>query len=123
VVHALFDTNILIDDLKGDSRARSELLGCVAGYVSRIAWIELLVGADTVPLKRAALKELKALWVLDVTEGIARRTVEVRQQHRKLKLPDAIIYATALEHGLTLVTRNTRDFNETMPNVRIPYAA
>ncbi len=28
-----------------------------------------------------------------------------------IKLPDAIIAATALVHGLTLITRNTKDFN------------
>ncbi len=34
---------------------------------------------------------------------------EIRKTNR-IKLPDAIIYATALVNNLTLITRNTSDF-------------
>jgi predicted nucleic acid-binding protein len=37
-----------------------------------------------------------------------------------MKLPDAVIYATALVAGRTLVTFNTRDFAASMPHVLIP---
>jgi len=33
----------------------------------------------------------------------------LRQQHR-IKIPDAVIAATALLHGLSLITRNLSDF-------------
>ncbi|WP_151088219.1 PIN domain-containing protein [Hymenobacter baengnokdamensis] len=38
-----------------------------------------------------------------------QKTIQLRQQY-KVKLPDAIIAATALVHGLPILTRNTRDF-------------
>ena len=38
-----------------------------------------------------------------------QQTILLRQQ-RRVKLPDAIIAATALVHGLPLLTRNTADF-------------
>jgi hypothetical protein len=44
----------------------------------------------------------------------------VRKQ-RKLKLPDAIILATAQTADRLLITRNTRDFPADDPSVRIPY--
>jgi predicted nucleic acid-binding protein len=40
---------------------------------------------------------------------------------RKLKLPDAFILATAQTASVLLVTRNTRDFSSTDPQIRIPY--
>ena len=39
----------------------------------------------------------------------------------ELKLPDAIIFATADVEGRLLVTRNTRDFSPDDPGVRVPY--
>jgi hypothetical protein len=38
-----------------------------------------------------------------------------------MKLPDAIIQATAEGAGRVLITRNTRDFPASTPGVRIPY--
>jgi hypothetical protein len=39
-----------------------------------------------------------------------QRVINIRQQKR-IKLPDAIIAATAMEYSSVLVTRNTKDFN------------
>lgn len=39
-----------------------------------------------------------------------------------VKLPDAIILATARIHGRVLATRNTRDFPESLEGVLMPYA-
>ena len=47
----------------------------------------------------------------------------VTEVYARLKLPDAIQAAMALEHQLTLVTRNTRDFKPGgVPGVLIPYS-
>ena len=37
------------------------------------------------------------------------------------KLPDALILATARDREITLLTRNTKDFPEDDPNIRVPY--
>ena len=42
---------------------------------------------------------------------MVKRTIELCKQN-KIKLPDAIIAATALTEGFTLVTRNTGDFKK-----------
>jgi predicted nucleic acid-binding protein len=41
---------------------------------------------------------------------VTAKTIHLRRTYKKLKLGDAIIAATALVHGFTLVTRNTKDF-------------
>ena len=47
--------------------------------------------------------------VIGLDEPIIQQTMRLRQQ-RRLKLPDAVIAATALVRGLTLITRNVSDF-------------
>jgi predicted nucleic acid-binding protein len=44
-----------------------------------------------------------------VDRTVAERAGRLRRR-TGLRIADALIAATALEHGLTLVTRNTRDF-------------
>jgi predicted nucleic acid-binding protein len=55
--------------------------------------------------------------ILQLTEDVVSRSITVRKL-RKTKLPDAIIAATALVYELTLITRNTKDF-ENIPNIKI----
>jgi predicted nucleic acid-binding protein len=54
--------------------------------------------------------------ILPVTRSVAERwgVLEGRRQlaGKPLNVPDGQIAATALEHGLTLVTRNVKDFEE-----------
>ena len=47
--------------------------------------------------------------VLTITQEIAEQAVSLRRKNR-IKLPDALIQATAQKHNALLVTRNTRDF-------------
>ena len=49
--------------------------------------------------------------IYSLTERIVVRTIALRQTH-KIKLPDAVIAATAFIHNLTLLTRNTSDFKQ-----------
>lgn len=47
--------------------------------------------------------------VFELEQGIKLKTAEIRKAH-KIKLPDAIIAASALTYDLTLLTRNVGDF-------------
>ncbi len=50
--------------------------------------------------------------VLPLSEEIIQQTVRLRRQHKSVKLPDAIIAATALVNGLTLLSTNDSDFEK-----------
>ncbi|MCG9880494.1 MAG: type II toxin-antitoxin system VapC family toxin [Bacteroidia bacterium] len=47
--------------------------------------------------------------VFELEKSVKIKTAQIRRAH-KIKLPDAIIAATALVHDLILITRNTSDF-------------
>ena len=51
----------------------------------------------------------------------ARLVVQLRKKGQPLPVLDSMIAATALEHGLTIATRNTRDFRKTGVKVFDPF--
>jgi predicted nucleic acid-binding protein len=48
--------------------------------------------------------------VISLDAEVTERTILLRRVYKKLKLGDAIIAASAIVHGLTVVTRNVADF-------------
>jgi len=85
---------------------------------------EICKGIDLLPVsqKRSGLQiwldvEVRSWFagrILPVTESIAERwghlAATAKQRGIAVAVVDGVIAATALEHGLTLVTRNVRDF-------------
>ncbi len=88
-------------------------------YISLITWMDVMVGTDETDTLTADFLH-SYFSVLPITQPIAEQAVMLRKQ-RRIKLPDAIIQATAQIHQCLLVTRNRRDFPESMAGVRIPY--
>jgi len=119
-VKAVFDTNILIDYLSGSSKAKNEIDSFDEIYVSLITWMEVLVGAAEGEEESEIREFLRRFRVHAVDEGVAERAVDIRRRER-LRLPDAIIWATAQQLGALLVTRNTRDFPSQNRGIRVPY--
>ena len=122
MVKALFDTNILIDYLNGIVAAKTELdryYGKDDKAISVVTWMEVLVGTtpETDNVTRGFLAGFQSL---PIDAPVASRSVEIRKNH-KIKLPDAIVWATAQVHGRILVTRNTKDFASDEPGVRVSY--
>ena len=118
-MRALFDSNILIDFLNGEGAAKAELARYQQPAISVITWIEVLVGAkaNTEPETR---RFLAAFEQIGVTPEIADRAVTLRKLDR-MRVPDAIILATAQTQNIVLVTRDTKEFSAGMPGIRIPY--
>ena len=119
MVKALFDTNILIDFLRGVPAARDELNRYPDKAISIVTWMEVMAGAPelTEPGTRGFLGGFA---LVDLDEPVAERAVTLRRQHR-LKLPDAIVWASAQVRAMLLVTRDTKGFPADDPGVRMPY--
>ncbi len=61
-------------------------------------------------------------WDAAVSRRWARLVVDLKRKGRALPLLDGMIAATALEHGLTVATRNVRDFEQSGVKVVDPFA-
>ena len=113
----LWDTNIVIYYLQQQfplsaEKFIDELLFKETPAISVISEIELLCW------KTATEKDLRVLrsfihdaFVIELEQPIKEKTAEIRKMY-KIKLPDAIIAATALVYNLTLITRNVNDFKK-----------
>lgn len=110
----LIDTNVIIDytsnrlDDKGSAFA--ENIFNTGFNTSVVVKIEVL-GYNDAPAKMQLLEEfLATATIYPLDDAITQKTIELRRI-KKLKLGDAIIAATALVYNLTIITRNTSDFN------------
>jgi predicted nucleic acid-binding protein len=119
MVRALLDTSILIDHLNAVPAARDELGRCTAKAISIVTWMKVMVGAAA-KLEEATRSFLDAFDIVHLDQRVAQEAVELRKAHR-MKLPDAIVWASARTHGMILVTRNTKDFPGDDPGVHAPY--
>lgn len=119
MVKALFDTNILIDFLNGLPQAREEIARYNGRSISIITWMEVLVGADK-GVEAGTRDYLGSFDVVSLDDKVADRAVTLRREHG-IRLPDAIVWASADVHSMLLVTRNTKDFGQDAPGIRVPY--
>ena len=116
---AVFDTNIVIDALNGLAEADAEYKLYERVLISRITWMEVLVGEEE---DDTGLRDFMATHfeIVPLDLAVAETAVQLRRQHR-IRLPDAIIWGTAKTYGAVLVTRNTKDFNLDWDAIRLPY--
>ncbi len=126
----LLDSDVVIDHLK-NVRLISDLIGDLDdhdAFLSMITYMEVHQGIyrDPLPLVAEAqfLELLDSVGIALFTEAVARRCAILREdlkrdgrrvRHRFL---DLITTATALESDLTLVSRNTVDY-EDIPGLRL----
>ena len=117
---AVFDTNIIIDYLKGMDAAREELDRHERPLLSVVSWMEVMVGAMNEDEGARIRRFLTRFDTLGIDADVADIAVQIRRE-RRIRLPDAIIWATARAQDALLVTRNTRDFPADEPDIRVPY--
>jgi hypothetical protein len=108
----LIDTNILIE-YTGDLLPE-EAYSFVSGIIDQQFTISVINKIEVLGHNTAGLDIEEFIGLADVlqlTEEITNKTIKLRKVY-KTKLPDAIIAATALVNKLTIITRNTKDFDK-----------
>ncbi|MDO4441884.1 MAG: type II toxin-antitoxin system VapC family toxin [Moraxella sp.] len=107
----LVDSNIIIYHFNGMSKA-TEFLNAHQRklYLSAMSVAEVLSFAPSEKALGMAEQFLNENFIwLDISREIILTTAKIRRQ-RKIKMPDAIIGATALVHHLAIASRNEKGF-------------
>jgi predicted nucleic acid-binding protein len=108
----LLDSNILIYSALDEYNYLRPLIFDKESYVSKITQLEVLgfhrLNEDS---KQYFISCFSVLKSFDINSLIIEKAILLRQQ-RKMSLGDAIVTATALFYGATLVTRNIQDFEK-----------
>lgn len=81
--------------------------------ISVIVQMELLSWVSTTKQVEVRVREfIEASVILPLSEPVILQTVKLRRHYKGLKLPDAIIAATAIVYDFTLLSTNDNDFDK-----------
>jgi predicted nucleic acid-binding protein len=132
----LVDANVLSEATKPDPDPR--VLAWLAGHERDLAVDPVILGEiqfGILLLPAGKRRERLERWFQDGVEKIhcvnwdattglrwARLLAELRTSGRSMPVKDSLIAATALVHGLAVVTRNRRDFEAAGVEVIDPFA-
>jgi predicted nucleic acid-binding protein len=109
----LIDTNVVSDYFSASLPAKGlQFMDYVIDDIpnlSVISQIELLCWKTDFAIKQQVKDFISDSVIFNITPKIIANCVNIRR-NKKIKTPDAIIAATALAHGLTLITNNEKDF-------------
>ncbi|MDX1604860.1 MAG: type II toxin-antitoxin system VapC family toxin [Candidatus Competibacterales bacterium] len=111
----LVDTDILIWNLRGNEKAAELLDGHPCFAISAVSYMELVQGLRDKTEFRALRRALR-LWqteVVAIDQAICARAVFLVEEYtlsHNMQMADALIAATALHLGATLVTANDRHY-------------
>jgi predicted nucleic acid-binding protein len=102
----LLDTNAVLQVLSSPN--------AISGLAGKVIFVSFITELELYSYPALSDHDLKSIdffmtkaRILDITKDIKGKTIALRKKH-KLKLPDAIICATAMSNDLPLVTGDKR---------------
>ena len=114
----LLDSNIIIYASQAEYSTLREFVAMESPLVSAISYVEVL-GYHRLTISEQTYFNnfFQAATILPLSDAIIEQAIKLRQL-RKISLGDALIAATALVHGLKVITRNQKDF-DWIPNLPV----
>lgn len=111
----LIDTDVLIWMTRGHAAAATRLQTMMPWRISAVTYMELAQGCrnkeELVRIKKGlAMCHTEIVPVSTAVSDRAMQLIDTYALSHSLQLGDALIAATALEHGLTVFTANTKHF-------------
>jgi predicted nucleic acid-binding protein len=80
----------------------------------------VFINLEQLKIKEKVKTFLETFEVIAIDKIIATQAIPLRQKH-KIKLPDALILATAESVNALLISRDAKAFGKEIPILRIPY--
>lgn len=112
----LVDSDVLIWHLRGYPKATRRLDELGVLTLSAVSWLEVLQGlrnkAELTAVKKMLVRRSAVL--LPITEPITHRAIALMESltlSHGLQMGDALIAATAAEHGMPVLTANVKHFS------------
>ena len=111
----LIDTNIIIyylnNSIIGKSREFIQSALNDSFNISFITKIEMLSYHKLKKKEEKVIRDMLSIAnIFTISDEITEKVIDIKKEYN-IKVPDAIIAATAIENNFTLISRNVNDFN------------
>lgn len=113
----IFDSDVMIWAIRGNAEAAKTIDSADSAFISVATYMELIQGAknkEDLKWIKAFLNDLR-ISIIPLSENIGHRACIYLEEYALktgMKLPDALIAATAAENTMILCTGNYKDFKE-----------
>jgi len=120
---SLIDTDVIIWHMRGNVKAKKAITSIANPSMSIVTQMELVQGLRNKDELSALHRfvDQQQFMVLPLTEAISQRALFLMEEWRLshgLLMADAMIGATAIEHGLPLLTANSKHY-VFLPNITV----
>ena len=124
-VCVLIDTDVLIWFLRGRDSARDAIGKCPSVELSAVTWMELVQGVrdkEEIGMLRRTMR-LNEWRMVPLTENISHRATSYVESYALsdgIRVADALIAASAVQSGTSLMTANVRHY-KCIPDIELEH--
>lgn len=120
MLHAVFDTCIVMDYAAGHDKARKILRDVKTRILCVVSYHEIMTSLpeDRMPPMQDFLErnfDIEPMDKMAIDQAVYLRN------HYRMNAPDSMVFGYTRSRGLSLITRNVKSFNPRWMGVMVPY--